>query len=101
MMKRGDIYWADIVPRFGSEQTGRLPVVVISHDAFNQVPSWKSIIVVPLSTSPSQARRGPSVVELSAPLTGGRGQRCHVSPGDHVGSCEAAQQDRFTCPRRP
>ena len=37
-MKRGDVYWADLVPRSGSEQTGRRPVVVVSHDGFNQTP---------------------------------------------------------------
>jgi len=35
-MKRGDVYWADLIPRSGSEQQGRRPVIVISHDAFNQ-----------------------------------------------------------------
>jgi mRNA-degrading endonuclease toxin of MazEF toxin-antitoxin module len=28
-MKRGEVYWADLVPRSGSEQTGRRPVVVV------------------------------------------------------------------------
>lgn len=32
-MKRGEVYWADLAPRSGSEQRGRRPVVVISHDA--------------------------------------------------------------------
>ena len=45
-MKRGEVYWADLAPRSGSEQRGRRPVVVISHDAFNQTPGWRSIIVV-------------------------------------------------------
>ena len=27
-MKRGDVYWADLVPRSGSEQTGRRRVIV-------------------------------------------------------------------------
>ena len=63
-MKRGEVYWADLVPRSGSEQTGRRPVVVVSHDGFNQTAGWKSMIVVPISTSASQARRGPTVVEL-------------------------------------
>ena len=35
-MKRGDVYWADLVPRSASEQQGRRPVIVISDDAFNQ-----------------------------------------------------------------
>ena len=63
-MKRGEVYWADLVPRSGSEQQGRRPVIVISHDAFNQTQSWRSIIVVPLSTSVAQAGRGPSAVLL-------------------------------------
>lgn len=63
-MKRGEVYWADLLPRSGSEQQGRRPVVVISHDAFNQTRGWRSIIVVPLSTSQAQAGRGPSAVFL-------------------------------------
>ena len=69
-MKRGEIYWADLVPRSGSEQTGRRPVILVSHDGFNQTPGWKSIIVVPISTSASQGKRGPTVVELPAGSAG-------------------------------
>lgn|ERR1039458_7558176 len=65
-MKRGEVHWAYLVPRSGSEQTGRRPVIVISHDGFNQTPGWKSIIVLPISTSASQSRRGPTVVEIPA-----------------------------------
>ena len=63
-MKRGEVYWADLIPRSGSEQTGRRPVILISHDGFNQTPAWKSIIVVPISTSGSPGKRGPTVVAL-------------------------------------
>lgn len=63
-MKRGDIYWAELAPRSGSEQSGRRPVIIVSHDAFNEAPNWRSIIVVPISTSPRQARRGPTTVAL-------------------------------------
>jgi mRNA interferase MazF len=63
-MKRGEVYWADLAPRSGSEQTGRRPVVVISHDAFNSIASWHSVIVVPLTTSASQSRRGPTAVPI-------------------------------------
>lgn len=69
-MKRGEVYWADLIPRSGSEQTGRRPVVVVSHDGFNQTAGWMSIIVVPISTSSSQSRRGPTVVGLPAGVTG-------------------------------
>jgi mRNA interferase MazF len=69
-MNRGEIYWADLVPRSGAEQTGRRPVIVVSHDGFNRTPGWKSIIVVPVSTSASQGKRGPTVVELLGASTG-------------------------------
>ena len=60
---RGEVHWAE-VPRSGSAQTGRRPVIVISHDGFNRTPGWKSIIVVPDSTSASQGKRGPTVVGI-------------------------------------
>jgi mRNA interferase MazF len=69
-MKRGEVYWADLVPRSGSEQTSRRPVVVVSHDGFNQTSGWRSIIVVPISTFTSQGKRGPTVIELSAGAAG-------------------------------
>jgi mRNA-degrading endonuclease toxin of MazEF toxin-antitoxin module len=68
-MRRGDVCWADLEPRSGSEQRGRRPVVVVSHDAFNQVPGWRSLIVVPLTASGRQAARGPTVVPLAAAET--------------------------------
>ena len=64
-MKRGDVYWADLKPRSGSEQSGRRPVIVISHNAFNQIPTWRSVIVVPISTSAAQSGRGPTAVALA------------------------------------
>ncbi len=69
-MKRGEVYWADLAPRSGSEQQGRRPVIVISHDAFSQTQNWRSIIVVPLSTSVAQAGRGPSAVLLTQGAAG-------------------------------
>lgn len=65
-MKRGDLYWANLSPRSGSEQTGRRPVIILSHDAFNETSTWRSIIVVPISTSATQGRRGPTVVTIPA-----------------------------------
>ena len=69
-MRRGEVHWAELVPRSGSEQTGRRPVIVVSHDGFNQTSGWKSIIVVPVSTSASQGRRGPTVAEIPAGVGG-------------------------------
>ncbi len=78
-MKRGDICWANLAPRSGSEQTGRRPVIVLSHNAFNQTSNWRSIIVIPVSTSTLQAGRGPTVVQLPAGTAG--------LPSDSVAVC--------------
>ena len=69
-MKRGEVYWAELAPRSGSEQQGRRPVIVVSHDGFNQTPTWRSVIVVPMSTSVAQARRGPTVVAIAKGAAG-------------------------------
>jgi mRNA-degrading endonuclease toxin of MazEF toxin-antitoxin module len=39
-------------------------VIIISHDAFNQAAKWRSIIVVPISTSAAQAGRGLTAIAL-------------------------------------
>ena len=51
MVRRGDILWADLAPRSGSEQTGRRPVLLVSNDGFNSTSRWCSLIVVPLTTA--------------------------------------------------
>lgn len=63
-MKRGEIYLAAFAPRSGSEQKGRRPALVFSHNAFNLAPGWESVIVIPISTSARQRRRGPTAVQL-------------------------------------
>ena len=69
-MIRGEVYWADLAPRSGSEQRGRRPVVIVSHNAFNAVPTWQSVVIVPLTTSQAQARRGPTAVPLPSGTAG-------------------------------
>lgn len=69
-MTRGSVHWADLVPRSGSEQRGRRPVVIVSHDGLNRVRTWRSLIVVPLTTSKVQMRRGPTAIYLNALRTG-------------------------------
>lgn len=65
-MRRGEIYVAALRPRSGSEQRGTRPVVVVSGDGFNTTPGWRSVVVVPCSTSSSQEARGPTAVALPA-----------------------------------
>jgi mRNA interferase MazF len=69
-MKRGEVYWAQLAPRSGSEQAGRRPVILVSNDGFNQTPGWRSVIVVPVSTSSAQAVRGPTVVAIPSGVAG-------------------------------
>jgi mRNA interferase MazF len=71
-MRRGEVWEAQLVPRSGSEQSGTRPVVILSNDGFNAVPTWQSIIVVPTSTSEKQRARGLTAVPLK---TGAGGLR--------------------------
>jgi mRNA interferase MazF len=63
-MRRGEIWEAELRPRSGSEQSGRRPVLVISNDGFNEIEAWRSVVVVPFSTSDKQRARGPTAVPL-------------------------------------
>jgi mRNA-degrading endonuclease toxin of MazEF toxin-antitoxin module len=45
-------------------------VILVSNDGFNLAPGWKSVIVVPVSTSAAQGRRGPTVVPIPAETVG-------------------------------
>lgn len=50
---RGDIVWADLNPTIGHEQSGLRPVLILSHDIFNE--KSKTAIVVPLTSQPQKA----------------------------------------------
>jgi mRNA interferase MazF len=50
---RGDILWADLSPVRGREQAGRRPVVVISHDVFNERSG--TVIAMALTSQPQRA----------------------------------------------
>ncbi len=69
-MRRGEVYWADLAPRSGSEQSGNRPVILVSDDGFNRAEGWRSVIVVPITTSSAQARRGPTIVEIPSGVVG-------------------------------
>ena len=58
---RGDIRWADLSPARGREQAGRRPVLVISHDIFNE----RSGTVIALAVTSRPQRAGfPLTLEL-------------------------------------
>ena len=62
---RGDIVWADLNPVRGREQAGRRPVLVLSHDVFNERSG--TVIALALTSQPPGAGF-PLTLEL-----GGRG----------------------------
>lgn len=45
-------------------------MIVVSHDAFNEVAGWRSVIVVPISSSGKQAARGPTAVAFDSGVGG-------------------------------
>ena len=50
---RGDVVWADLNPTIGKEQTGHRPVVVLSHDVFNERSA--TVIAMALTSQPPTA----------------------------------------------
>ena len=62
---RGDIVWADLNPVRGREQAGRRPVLVLSHDVFNERSG--TVVALALTSQPPGAGF-PLTLEL-----GGRG----------------------------
>jgi mRNA interferase MazF len=59
---RGDIVWADLDPAKGHEQSGRRPVLVLSHQIFNE----KSGTVIGMAVTSQEPKAGfPLTFELS------------------------------------
>ena len=50
---RGDIHWADLNPVIGSEQGGFRPVLVLSHNIFNDRSG--TVIAVAVTSQPQKA----------------------------------------------
>lgn len=59
---RGDICWADLNPIIGSEQGGLRPVLVLSHNVFNERSG--TVIAVALTSQPQKAGY-PLTLELN------------------------------------
>ena len=50
---RGDIHWADLNPVIGSEQGGLRPVLILSHNVFNERSG--TVIAVAITSQPQRA----------------------------------------------
>ena len=58
---RGEIRWADLNPVRGREQAGKRPVLILSHDVFNE----RSGTVIAMAITSREQRAGyPLTVEL-------------------------------------
>lgn len=49
---RGEIYWANLNPTRGHEQAGERPIIVISHDIFNERSG--TVIALPITSQPQR-----------------------------------------------
>ncbi len=61
---RGDIFWANLEPAKGAEQSGERPVLILSHDVFNERSG--TVIAMVLTSQPQKAGF-PLTFELSKP----------------------------------
>ncbi|NIM48628.1 MAG: type II toxin-antitoxin system PemK/MazF family toxin [Gemmatimonadales bacterium] len=59
---RGDVRWANLNPVPGREQAGRRPVLIVSHDIFNE---RSGTVIAMAITSQPQAAGFPLTLELS------------------------------------
>jgi mRNA interferase MazF len=50
---KGDVIWANLDPTQGHEQSGRRPVLILSHDVFNEKSG--TVIAVALTSQPQKA----------------------------------------------
>jgi len=59
---RGEIYWADLDPGKGHEQTGLRPVVILSHSVFNE----RSQTAIVMALTSQQPKAGfPLTLEIA------------------------------------
>ncbi|KYG34398.1 type II toxin-antitoxin system PemK/MazF family toxin [Alkalihalobacillus trypoxylicola] len=63
IVKRGDVYFADLSPVVGSEQGGVRPVLVIQNDIGNR---FSPTVIVAAITAQIQKAKLPTHVEISA-----------------------------------
>jgi mRNA interferase MazF len=61
---RGEIRWADLNPTRGKAQSGQRPVLILSHDVFNERSG--TVIAVALTSQPQRAGF-PLTLELTTP----------------------------------
>lgn len=64
-MRRGDVYLVDLNPVKGSEQAGQRPVLIYQNDRLIQVPTSRTVVVIPFTTN-LKLQRLPSCLFVPA-----------------------------------
>jgi mRNA interferase MazF len=67
MVRRGDVFYADLSPVIGSEQGGVRPVLVVQNDIGNK---YSPTIIISAITSQINKAKLPTHVEITAPEYG-------------------------------
>ncbi len=67
MVRRGDVFYADLSPVIGSEQGGVRPVLVVQNDIGNK---YSPTIIIAAITSQINKAKLPTHVEITAPEYG-------------------------------
>jgi mRNA interferase MazF len=67
IVKRGDIFYADLSPVIGSEQGGIRPVVIVQNDLGNR---YSPTVIVAAITSQINKAKLPTHVEISSEVYG-------------------------------
>jgi mRNA interferase MazF len=75
---RGEVYWANLNPARGHEQSGQRPVLVLSHDVFNE---RSGVVIAAALTSQPQRAGFPLTSQIRTLSTERIGKRiAKVSP---------------------
>ncbi len=67
IVKRGDIYYADLSPVIGSEQGGIMPVLVVQNDVGNK---YSPTVIAAAITSQINKAKLPTHIEVNAQMYG-------------------------------
>jgi mRNA interferase MazF len=65
-MRKGEVWYGNLSPTVGTEQAGARPLLIVSADAYNEIPS-RLVVVLPIT---SRLRDWPSHVRVSPPEGG-------------------------------
>ena len=70
IIKRGDIFWADLSPVFGAEMGGIRYVVIVSNDELNEeaYSNGGTVIVVPLSSNSTEFESQNAMATIPADI---------------------------------